>query len=329
MTHEINGERLLSLYRQMLLIRRFEERAGMMYQMRKFGGFCHLYIGEEAIAVGVMAALRESDSVVSAYRDHGHALARGVDGHAIMAELYGKATGCVGGMGGSMHLFDVEKGFMGGWGIVGGQIPIAAGLAFASKYKGLDDVCVCFFGEGAIHQGAFHETLNMAALWKLPVVYICENNGYAMGTPLERQTNVKEVHVKGAGYEIEHRSLNGQDLREVYDNVNAAVEHARAGNGPTLLEMHTYRYRGHSMSDPANYRTKEEVEREKKRDPIKLVRGWLIDEDVASVETLDALDKEIKDEVKAMTKSADEAPEPDLKEIWTHIYADEDLFFTR
>jgi pyruvate dehydrogenase E1 component alpha subunit len=319
--HLLSGERLLGLYREMLLMRRFEERTGMLYQMRKFGGFCHLYIGQEAVASGVNACLRKSDYMISGYREHAQAIAKGVSGAAVMAELFGRSTGCSGGKGGSMHLYDPTCGFMGGWGIVGAQIANATGLAFAAKYRGTDDVCVCFFGEGAIHQGAFHEAMNMAAMWKLPVVYVCENNFYAMGTPLHRQTNVAEVHTKARGYEVPSALVDGQDLRAVYDSAAEAVARARAGEGPTLLEMKTYRFRGHSMSDPANYRTREEVEEEKKRDPLLTVSRWLIEEGAATDTALAELDEAVKAEVVQMVQFAEDSPFPAVQTLWDHVLA--------
>jgi pyruvate dehydrogenase E1 component alpha subunit len=317
--HPLSGARLLTTYQQMLLMRRFEERTGMLYQMRKFSGFCHLYIGQEAVAAGVSACLRTSDYMISGYREHAQAIAKGVDGAAVMAELFGRETGCSGGKGGSMHIYDPACRFMGGWGIVGAQIANAVGFAFTAKYRGTDDVCVCFFGEGAIHQGAFHEAMNMAALWKLPVVYICENNYYAMGTPLHRQTNVTEVHIKARGYDTPSALVDGQDLRAVYDQTAIAVERARRGEGPTLLEMKTYRFRGHSMSDPANYRTREEVEEEKKRDPLLTVARWLVEEGVATDEQLTDLDEKVKAEVLEMVAFAEASEPPPVDSLWDNV----------
>lgn len=320
MSHALSGERLLALYREMLLVRRFEEQAGLMYQMKKFSGFCHLYIGQEAVGSGCLAALRDDDYVIGTYREHGQALARGMSARSVMAELYAKRTGCTGGIGGSMHLYDVERRFMGGWGIVGAHVPIAAGLAFACKYQKTDSVCMCFLGEGSIHQGAFHEAMNMAAMWQLPLVVIVENNLYAMGTPIERQTNVHDVHRKAEAYDVPNEACDGQDLRKVYDQTLRAVERARRGEGPTLIEMKTYRFRGHSMSDPAKYRSKEEVDKEMGRDPLHTARRWLVDEGTATDEELDALDREVKAEVKDAIQFAEESEPPPLEALYENVY---------
>jgi len=322
MSHPISGERLLELYRQMLLIRRFEEQAGLMYQMKKFSGFCHLYIGQEAVGVGCIAATEPNDYVIATYREHGQAIARGITPREVMAELFAKETGCTGGVGGSMHLYDVEKRFMGGWGIVGANVPMAAGMAFAAQYREEDDICLCFFGEGSIHQGAFHEAMNMAAMWSLPLVAIVENNLYAMGTPIERQTNVTDVHRKADAYDVPHDECDGQDLREVYDATHEAVERARAGDGPSLIEMKTYRFRGHSMSDPAKYRSKEEVDEEKKRDPLTLARDWLLDEETVTEEELESLDSEIKDEVKDAIEFAEQSDPPSVDNVESNVYVE-------
>jgi pyruvate dehydrogenase E1 component subunit alpha len=297
---------------QMMLIRRFEERAAMLYQNQKIGGFCHLYSGQEAVAVGSIGVLREDDYVITAYRDHGHALARGMDPRIAMAELLGKVTGCSRGKGGSMHFFDVEKGFLGGHAIVGSHIPLAAGVGFAIKYRGEDRICICYFGDGAINQGSMHEALNMASLWKLPVVYVVENNLIAMGTQLERSSAVLDLTVRcGVAYGIPGYSIDGNDIELVARTVREAANRARNGEGPTFIETKTYRFRGHSMSDPAKYRTREELEKAKGRDPIvayerKLKeRGWIDD---AAIEGLHEKAVHQVDESIAFAEQSDEPP---------------------
>jgi len=312
------------MLRQMLLIRRFEEKAAEAYALGKIGGFCHLYIGQEAVAVGSMAALRSDDYVIASYREHGQALVRGIPANAVMAELFGKATGCSGGKGGSMHLFDVAKRFMGGHGIVGGHIPLAAGLGFAVKYRGGDQVCLCFFGEAAVNIGAFHESLNMSAVWKLPVIYLCENNRYGMGTAFERVAAITDVAEHACSYDMQAETVNGMDALAVYEATQRAVQRARQGGRPTLLEVRTYRFMGHSMSDPLHgvYRTKEEVEEQKKRDPITQLAHKLKDDGVLSQEEVDAIDVEVRAEVDAAVRFADESPDPAPDELYTHVLAD-------
>jgi pyruvate dehydrogenase E1 component alpha subunit len=312
------------MLRQMLLIRRFEEKAAEAYALGKIGGFCHLYIGQEAVAVGSMAALRSDDYVIASYREHGQALVRGIPANAVMAELFGKATGCSRGKGGSMHLFDVEKRFMGGHGIVGGHIPLAAGLGFAVKYRGGDQVCLCFFGEAAVNIGAFHESLNMSAVWKLPVIYLCENNRYGMGTAFERVAAITDVAEHACSYDMQAETVNGMDALAVYDATQRAVQRARQGGRPTLLEVRTYRFMGHSMSDPLHgvYRTKEEVEEQKKRDPITQLAHKLKDDGVLSPEGVEAIDAEVRAEVDAAVRFADESPDPAPDELYTHVLAD-------
>src|ERR1041384_6537915 len=286
------------MLRQMLLIRRFEEKAAEAYALGKIGGFCHLYIGQEAVAVGSLAALRDDDYVISSYREHGQALARGVPATALMAELFGKATGCSKGKGGSMHLFDAGRRFMGGHGIVGGHIPLAAGLGFAIRYRGGDQVCICYFGEAAVNIGAFHETLNMASVYKLPVIFLCENNRYGMGTAFERVAAVTDVVEHACSYDVAAELVNGMDVLAVYEATRRAAERARKGGHPTLLEVRTYRFMGHSMSDPLHgvYRTKEEVEEQRKRDPISQLAGKLKEEGVLDEAGVDALDGEARAE---------------------------------
>ncbi len=319
---ELGEERVLQMYRDMLLIRRFEEQAGRQYQMGKIKGFCHLYIGQEAVAVGSLAAAREDDYVVAAYREHGHALARGMTPNEVMAELFGKATGVSGGKGGSMHLFDVERNFYGGWGIVGGHVPTAAGMAFASKYRGEDRVTLCYFGDGSVHQGVVHETMNMTALWDLPLVLIIENNHYAMGTALERASAVRDLSKKGEGFDIPGEQVDGQDVFAVYDAIQRATRRAREENRSTLLDIKTYRYRGHSMSDPAKYRTKEEVKENEEVGPLVRFHAWLLSEGLATDEELDAWDDEVKSTVKEAVKFADDSDFPDPSTLTDNVYVD-------
>lgn len=314
-------ETLIKIFYQMLLIRRFEEKCAESYSLGKIGGFCHLYIGQEAVGVGAISALRPDDYVITSYREHGQAIAKGMTPDAVMAELYGKAGGCSKGKGGSMHLFDKNINFLGGHAIVGGQIPLATGIAFASKYKGTDQVAVCFFGEAAVNQGAFHESLNMAQLWKIPCIYLCENNMYGMGTSAVRAMSMNEVASKACAYEIASEVVDGMDVLAMREATKRAVERARKDSLPTLLEARTYRYMGHSMSDPGKYRTREEIEKHQERDPIKLFRtilgenGMLTDEQVAEFEA------QVKKEVEQSVRFAEESPEPDPKELVTDVYA--------
>ncbi len=312
------------MLRQMLLIRRFEEKAAEAYALGKIGGFCHLYIGQEAVAVGSLAALRDDDYVISSYREHGQALARGIPANAVMAELFGKATGCSKGKGGSMHLFDASKRFMGGHGIVGGHIPLAAGLGFAIRYRGGDQVCLCFFGEAAVNIGAFHEALNMASVYKLPVIFCCENNHYGMGTAFDRVAAVTDVVEHACSYDMAAELVNGMDVSAVYEATQRAVRRARSGGHPTLLEVRTYRFMGHSMSDPLHgvYRTKEEVEEQKKRDPISHLVLALKEEGVLDDAALEALDQEARAVVEEAVKFAEASPDPDPSELGTHVLAD-------
>lgn len=320
---ELGQDRVLTMYREMLLMRRFEEQAGRIYQMGgKIKGFCHLYIGQEAVAVGATHNLDEHDSIVTAYREHGQALARGLSAEAVMAELYGKVSGSSHGMGGSMHIFDVQKRFFGGWGIVGGHIPTAAGIAFADKYRGNKAATLCFLGDGALHQGAVFETMNMVSLWDLPLVLIIENNRYAMGTALERASAVKELSTKASGFGMEADTFDGQNVFVVYDGIKRAVQRAKAESRPSLLDIKTYRFRGHSMSDPANYRTKEELAQEQDRDPIQHLHNFLVEKGVRTDDELKQIDKEVKEAVKLATKAADEAPQPDLNALYQTTYVD-------
>jgi pyruvate dehydrogenase E1 component alpha subunit len=308
----------------MLLIRHFEEKAGEAYSLGKVGGFCHLYIGQEAVAVGAIAALRPDDYITSAYREHGQALARGIPARAVMAELFGKAAGCSHGKGGSMHLFDASLGFLGGHGIVGSHIPIAAGAAFAIKYQEGDQVVLCYFGDGAVPEGEFHESLNLAALWKLPVIYICENNRYAMGTAIHRALAQTEIWRFAETYGIKGEAVDGMDVLAIRDCVGRAVERARRDKVPTLIEARTYRFRGHSMRDPAGaiYRTKEEVEREKQRDPIVLFSERCLKDGALTEADLKLIEKAVADQVDEAVAFAEASPEPPPEELFTDVYKD-------
>ncbi len=312
----------LHAYHDMLLIRRFEEKAGQLYGMGFIGGFCHLYIGQEAVVVGMQMALKPGDQVITSYRDHGHMLATGMDPKGVMAELTGRRGGYSKGKGGSMHMFSREKQFFGGHGIVGAQVPLGAGLAFANKYRGNDHVALTYFGEGAANQGQVYETFNMAALWKLPVIFIIENNRYAMGTAVTRSAaKSEELFDRGSVYGIPGEQVDGMDVRAVKAAGEKAVAHCRAGNGPCILEMMTYRYRGHSMSDPAKYRAKEEVQKMREEsDPIEQVKKRLIETGAASEEELKKIDAELRAIVTEAAEFAQSDPEPDPTELWTDIY---------
>ena len=317
------AEQYRSYLRQMLLIRRFEEKAGEAYSLGQIGGFCHLYIGQEAVAVGSIAALRHDDVLTCSYRDHGHALARGLTALEIMAELFGKATGCTKGKGGSMHLFDASKGFLGGHGIVGAHIPITTGMAFAFKDKGGDQVAVCYFGEAAVNNGAFHEALNMAALWKLPAIFICENNRYGMGTALERASAIYDISERACSYDMANEVVDGQDILAMRAAMDRAVTRGRKESLPTLLEVRTYRFMGHSMSDPihGHYRTKEEVEEQRKRDPIAVWGEQLKAAKLMTDAEIKAMDEAVMAEVMDSLKFAEESPDPEPGELWTDVYA--------
>jgi pyruvate dehydrogenase E1 component alpha subunit len=316
-------DELLGFYREMLLIRRFEERAGQLYGMGLIGGFCHLYIGQEAVAVGMQAVARTGDQIITGYRDHGLMLTTGMDPKEVMAELTGRAGGSSKGKGGSMHMFSVEAGFYGGHGIVGAQVSLGTGLALADRYRKNDNVSFTYFGDGAANQGQVYESFNMAQLWKLPVVYVIENNQYAMGTSVERSSATTELYMRGASFDIPGEQVDGMDVLAVRDAGAKAAEHARTGKGPYILEMKTYRYRGHSMSDPAKYRTKEEVDDVKKhRDPIEHVRERLIAEGWGDEASLKALDDEAKKIVIDAAEFARTSPEPDPSELLTEIYVE-------
>jgi pyruvate dehydrogenase E1 component alpha subunit len=324
---EFSKETYLFWYESMQLMRKFEEKCGQLYGMQKIRGFCHLYIGQEACASGAISALTKDDKWITAYRDHGHPLGLGTDPKAIMAELYGKATGTTKGKGGSMHIFDKEHNFMGGHGIVGAQVPLGAGIAFAEKYNKTGNVCMCYMGDGAVRQGAFHEALNLAMLWKLPVIFVIENNGYAMGTSVKRSSNVTDLYTLGESYDMPSEPVDGMNVEAVHIAVAKAAERARAGEGPTLLEFRTYRYKGHSMSDPQKYRSKEEVEEYKQRDPIEVVRQSILDKKFATEKDLDAIDLKILGQVEESVKFAEESPYPDPSEALTDIYVQTDYPF--
>jgi pyruvate dehydrogenase E1 component alpha subunit len=306
----------------MLLLRKFEEKAGQLYGMQKIRGFCHLYIGQEAVAAGMMTAIREDDNLITAYRDHGLAIAKGMTANECMAELYGKATGCTKGKGGSMHFFSKEKRFFGGHGIVGGQIGLGAGIAFADYYNGNDRATICMFGDGAARQGILHETFNMAVLWQLPVVFICENNYYAMGTSVGRTSKVTDIYPLADAYGMPGDSVDGMSCEEVHNAIDRAVRRAREGGGPTFLEIKTYRYRGHSMSDPAKYRTKEELEEYKEKDPINQVLKVIQENGYATEEQIEAINEKVRMEVDECVRFAEESPWPDDSELYKDIYAD-------
>ena len=312
------------LLRSMLLQRRFEERTAEAYALGKIGGFCHLYIGQEASGTGAISALRDDDYVVTTYRDHGQALARGMTPREIMAELFGRSDGCARGKGGSMHLFSRDRNFLGGHGIVGGHIPLATGVGFAIKYRGGDQVCLCFMGEAAVNNGAFHEALNMAALWKLPVIYIIENNRYGMGTALERASAINDIYERGAAYDMARGSVDGQDVLAVRASVMEAVERARTESIPTLLEVRTYRFMGHSMSDAVSgtYRTKQELDEYLKRDPISLLRARMEENGEISEDEVAALDEELKAIVEDSWQFADASPEPQPEALYEDVLVD-------
>ncbi len=319
----VSKEELLKYYREMLLIRRFEEKAGQLYGMGLIGGFCHLYIGQEAVVVGLEATAKDGDQRLTSYRDHGHMLACGMDANGVMAELTGREGGYSKGKGGSMHMFSKEKEFYGGHGIVGAQVPLGAGLAFANKYRGNDNVSFTYFGDGSANQGQVYETFNMAALWKLPVVFVIENNQYAMGTSQKRSTSTPALYTRGEAFGIPGEEVDGMDVLAVKAAGEKATAHCRSGKGPYILEVKTYRYRGHSMSDPAKYRTREEVQKmREERDPIENVRQILLTGNHASEDELKGIDKDIKDVVNASAEFAKDSPEPALSELWTDIYAE-------
>ena len=317
---DVSPEEKLSLFRDMLLIRRFEEKAGQLYGMGLIGGFCHLYIGQEAVVVGMQSSISSDDAVITSYRDHGHMLACGMDARGVMAELTGRAGGYSRGKGGSMHMFSKEKNFYGGHGIVGAQVPIGTGVAFAQKYRKNNLVSLTYLGDGAINQGQVYESFNMAALWELPVVYIIENNQYGMGTSVERASASKDLYIRGHAYGIEGKQVDGMDVLAVHDAGEEAVAHCRAGKGPYILEMKTYRYRGHSMSDPAKYRSREEVTKvREERDPIERMKGTLLRAGTADEAALKQIDTEVKNIVLDAAEFAQTSPEPEPEELYTDV----------
>lgn len=315
-----NAKLLLAMYKDMLLIRRFEEKAGQLYGMGLIGGFCHLYIGQEAVVVGLQQSIKSGDGIITSYRDHGHMLAAGTDPGPVFAELMGRIDGVSRGKGGSMHMFDIPNHFYGGHGIVAAQVPIGTGIAFANKYKKTDNVCLTYLGDGAVNQGQVYESFNMAALWQLPCIYVIENNQYAMGTSVQRATSVPELYKRGEAYGIPGEQVDGMDVEAVKAAGEKAVAYVRSGKGPIILEMKTYRYRGHSMSDPAKYRSKEEVEQVKeKSDPIEKLKAKLLKENITTEENLKKLDKDIRDHVAEAVEFAKNSPEPDEFELYTDV----------
>lgn len=309
-------------FESMLMMRKFEEKAGQLYGMQKIRGFCHLYIGQEACAAGSVSALRKGDKYITAYRDHAHPLALGTSPNAVMAELYGKETGVSKGKGGSMHIFDKEHGFFGGHGIVGAQVPLGAGIAFSEMYNKTGNLCICYMGDGAVRQGAFHEALNLSMLWKIPVIFVIENNGYAMGTSVQRTSNVVDLYTLGESYDMPSEPVDAMNVEDVHDAVERAAVRARAGEGPSLLEFRTYRYKGHSMSDPQKYRSKEEVEEYKQRDPIEQVRDTILKRKIATEKDLEAIETKILAQVEESVKFAEESNYPDPSEALKDIYAE-------
>lgn len=322
-------ETYMRWFEQMMLMRRFEEKTAQLYGQQKIKGFCHLYIGQEAVVAGTMSALEKDDRIITAYRDHAHALACGISANAVMAELYGKVTGCSKGKGGSMHMFSKEHNFFGGHGIVGGQVPLGAGIAFADMYRGGKQVTVCYMGDGAVRQGALHEAFNMAMLWKIPVIFVCENNGYAMGTSVERTTNQMDIYKIGLAYDMPCSAVDGMQAETVHEAIAEAAERARAGNGPTFLEIRTYRYRGHSMSDPAKYRTKEEVEEYKMRDPLEKVKQTILTNKWATEAELESIEEKIIAEVQASVDFSENSPYPDGSELWEDVYSEPNYPFIK
>ncbi len=320
-------ETYLRWYEMMYLMRKFEDKAGQLYGMQKIRGFCHLYIGQEACAAGAITALTKDDKWITAYRDHAHPLGLGTSPNAVMAELYGKETGTTKGKGGSMHIFDKAHNFVGGHGIVGGQIPLGAGIAFAEKYNKTKNLCITYMGDGAVRQGAFHEALNLAMLWKLPVIFVIENNGYAMGTSVKRSSNVTDLYTLGEAYDMPSEPVDAMSVEAVHIAVAKAAERARDGEGPTLLEFRTYRYKGHSMSDPQKYRSKEEVDEYKHRDPVESVRQTILEKKFATEQDLEVIDNKVNAQVEESVKFAEESNFPDPKEALTDIYVQTDYPF--
>lgn len=322
----LSEEDLLDMFEQMFLQRRFEERAYQMYQKGKFGGFLHLYMGQEAVSTGTVYALNDDDDIITAYRDHGWGLVRGVSAKEGMAELYGKVTGCSKGKGGSMHFANADQHLWGGFAIVGAHIPVGAGIAFANKYQENDRICICFIGDGAVDQGALHETLNMAKLWNLPFILAVENNGYAMGTAVHRHT-VGEIHERAKAYDIKSDVINGMDVFSVYDQMKEAADEVRETREPQFIEIRTYRYRGHSMSDPSKYRTKEEIEEYQELDPIERIKSYLLDNDIADEDKIEEIKEKVEQEVDEALEFADESSFPEKDELYKDVYVEDDYPF--
>jgi len=325
---KITKNTYIQWYELMLRLRRFEEKAGQLYGMQKIRGFCHLYIGQEAVAAGIISATNADDRVITAYRDHALAIAKGISANACMAELYGKVTGCSKGKGGSMHFFSKEHNFFGGHGIVGAQIGTGAGIAFSDMYNGNKNVTICLFGDGAVRQGMLHEVFNMAMLWKIPVVFICENNNYAMGTSVERSSNVTDIYTIGEAYDMPSYQVDGMSPEDVHHAVYNAVEHARAGNGPTFLEIKTYRYKGHSMSDPQKYRSKEEVEEYKKIDPITTILETILSKKYMTQQQIDEINIRVDKEMEDCVTFAENSPYPDVSDLFSDVYHGDYPFIT-
>ncbi len=311
---------LMDMYRKMKFWRRFEERVNQAYTSGKFSGFCHLYIGQEAVGVGVQECLRESDYMISGYRSHTQAIGKGIKPEAVMSELFGRVDGCVGGKGGSMHMFSKEHNFLGGHGIVGGQVPIATGVGFAIRYNSRDDICVCYLGDAAQNQGQFYESLNMAAAWDLPVLYIIENNRYGMGTDIKRVTSIDHLYKRALAFDMDHSAVDGMNVLTVHEHTKKIVEKMRKDKRPHLLEANTYRYRGHSVSDPAHYRTKEELKSFQEKDPILQIEQMILDRKMATAEELKAMDKELKAKIKEVEAFAEASELPDVSAAWEHVY---------
>lgn len=328
-SEEFSKEQYMFWYESMQMMRKFEEKCGQLYGQQKIKGFCHLYIGQEACASGAASALRKGDKYITSYRDHAIPLALGTSPNGIMAELMAKRTGCSKGKGGSMHIFDKEVGFVGGHGIVGGQIPLGAGLAFAEMYNNTGNLCICYMGDGAVRQGAFHEALNMAMLWNIPVIFVIENNGYAMGTSVGRTSNVVELYTLGESYDMPSMPVDAMTVEEVHKAVAWAAERARSGKGPSLLEFRTYRYKGHSMSDPAKYRSKEELEDYKSQDPIEKVRATILSKKFATEADLDKIDEKIMADVLESVRFAEESEFPEAHEAYTDVYVQPDYPFIK
>lgn len=321
---KFSKETYLNWYETMQMMRKFEEKAGQLYGQQKIRGFCHLYIGQEACVAGAVSSLERGDKYITSYRDHAHAIALGSDPNAIMAELFGKETGVSKGKGGSMHMFDRENNFFGGHGIVGGQIPLGAGIAFAEKYNKTGKLCICYMGDGAVRQGAFHEALNLAMTWKLPVIFVIENNGYAMGTSVKRTSNVTDLSKLGDSYDMPSQTVDAMSVEEVHKAVEVAGARARKGDGPTLLEFKTYRYKGHSMSDPAKYRSKEELEEYKKRDPIEQVKTAILNNKMATEADIEVINDRIKKKVAESVTFSEESKYPDPAEAFRDVYVQKD-----